>query len=172
CKVHISIPARRASEVFSSLLARRAGVKPMPARRASEGFCQNLACASGWYDEVHVMLTDQDLYLFNEGNHFQLYDKLGAHPVIEKGTIVGTSFAVWAPNAREVSVIGDFNNWDKGRNSLFSRGQSGIWQAVIEGVTPGTVYKYHVVSHHNGYTADKADPLGFFHEMPPRTGSV
>jgi 1,4-alpha-glucan branching enzyme len=118
------------------------------------------------------MLTDQDLYLFNEGNHFQLYDKLGAHPVVEKGEIVGTSFAVWAPNAREVFVIGDFNNWEKGRNSLFSRGQSGIWQAVIEGIKPGTVYKYHVVSHHNDYSADKADPFGFFHEMPPRTGSV
>src|SRR5256886_8292761 len=118
------------------------------------------------------MLTDQDLYLFNEGNHFQLYDKLGAHLVVEDGEITGTSFAVWAPNAREVFVIGDFNDWQKGRHPLYSRGQSGIWQNVLTGVKPGDVYKYHIVSHHNNYRVDKADPFGVFHEMPPRTGSV
>src|SRR5205823_223754 len=69
-------------------------------------------------------------------------------------------------------VIGDFNDWEKGRNQLWSRGQSGIWQGVIEGVKPGAVYKYHIVSHHNDYQVDKADPYGFLHEMPPRTGSV
>ncbi len=118
------------------------------------------------------MLTDHDLYLFNEGNHFQLYDKLGAHPVVEKGEVVGTEFAVWAPNAREVFVIGDFNDWQKGRDPLYAQGQSGIWTRVLRGVKPGAVYKFHIVSHHNGYSVDKADPFGFFHEMPPRTGSV
>lgn len=118
------------------------------------------------------MLSDHDLYLFNEGNHFQLYDKLGAHPVFENGRPAGTSFAVWAPNAREVSVIGEFNEWHKGSHPLYSRGQSGIWQNVIPQAWHGAVYKYHIVSHHNGYQVDKADPFGFFHEMPPRTGSV
>jgi 1,4-alpha-glucan branching enzyme len=118
------------------------------------------------------MLTDHDFYLFNEGSHFQLYDKLGAHPVVENGEVVGVSFAVWAPNAREVSVIGDFNGWQKGKDHLYARGQSGIWQNVLPNVRPGANYKYHVVSHHNNFSVDKADPLGFFHEMPPRTGSV
>ena len=119
-----------------------------------------------------ALLGEQDLYLFNEGNHFQLYDKLGAHVVFEDGEPVGTSFAVWAPNAREVSVIGDFNDWQKGKDQLLARGQSGIWQRVLDGVKPGAVYKYHIVSHHNDYQVDKADPIGFLHEMPPRTGSV
>ena len=118
------------------------------------------------------VLTEQDFYLFNEGSHFQLYDKLGAHPVVADGKVAGTSFAVWAPNAREVSVMGEFNGWNRTSHPLHARGQSGIWQNVLPGVGPGTVYKYHIVSHHGGYTVDKADPLAFFSEVPPRTGSV
>src|SRR5262249_3072270 len=117
-------------------------------------------------------LTDQDLYLFNEGSHFQLYDKLGAHPVVEGGKVTGTSFAVWAPNAREVHVMGEFNGWNKSSHPLHARGQSGIWQNVIPGVGPGTVYKYHIASHHNGYRVEKADPFAVYSEVPPRTGPV
>ena len=119
-----------------------------------------------------LVLSDQDLYLFNEGSHFQLYDKLGAHAVLDSGKVTGTSFAVWAPNAREVYVMGEFNGWNKTSHPLHARGQSGIWQGVVADVGPGTVYKYHIVSHHNGYRVDKADPIAFFNEEPPRTGSV
>ena len=118
------------------------------------------------------VLSDQDLYLFNEGSHFQLYDKLGAHPVLDNGKVAGTSFGVWAPNAREVYVMGEFNGWNKASHPLHAQGQSGIWHAIVPDVGPGTVYKYHIVSHHNGYRVDKADPIAFCNELPPRTGSV
>ncbi len=118
-------------------------------------------------------LTDQDLYLFNEGSHFQLYDKLGAHLVADKdGEVTGTSFAVWAPSAREVFVMGEFNGWNKHSHPLYARGQSGIWQGVVPGVGRGAVYKFHIASHHGNYRVDKSDPFGFLCETPPRTGSV
>ena len=77
------------------------------------------------------LLTDQDLYLFNEGSHIRLYRKLGAHPLTENG-VEGTSFAVWAPGARQVNVMGDFNGWNKYSHPLKVRGQSGIWEAFIQ----------------------------------------
>ncbi len=116
-------------------------------------------------------LTDDDLYLFNEGSHLKLYDKLGAHAMVVDGQ-PGTCFGVWAPNAREVTVIGDFNQWDKSSHPLRPRGNSGIWEGFIPGLGPGAVYKYHIVSHHLGYRVDKADPYGFRHEAPPHTASV
>jgi len=117
------------------------------------------------------LLTDDDLYLFNEGNHFRTYEKLGAHLVrAESGD--GCSFAVFAPNARAVSVTGDWNGWDKGANPLRPRGRSGIWEGFVAGVGPGAIYKYHVVSSQGGYRVDKADPFAFAAEMPPRTGSI
>lgn len=118
------------------------------------------------------MLTNDDLYLFNEGSHFGLYDKLGAHLVVEQGEVKGTAFSVWAPNAREVSVIGDFNNWSKGVHPLYAQGQSGIWHTVIPTVGAGAIYKFHIVSHQSDYTIDKTDPFAFFNEVPPNTGSV
>jgi 1,4-alpha-glucan branching enzyme len=118
-----------------------------------------------------TLLTDDDLYLFNEGSHFRLYDKLGAHPMTVGG-VSGTYFAVWAPGAQYVAVTGDFNGWDQGKNPLKPRGASGIWEAFVPGAGPGACYKYHVASRYMGYTADKADPLAFFSEVPPRTGSV
>ncbi len=116
-------------------------------------------------------LTDDDLYLFNEGSHLQLYDKLGAHPTSRNGTN-GTYFAVWAPNAELVFVVGDFNDWDKNRHPLYARGQSGIWEGFIPGAAKGSRYKYHIVSRHHGYRVDKADPIGFHHEIPPQTASI
>ncbi|GIX47333.1 MAG: hypothetical protein KatS3mg131_1544 [Candidatus Tectimicrobiota bacterium] len=118
-----------------------------------------------------TLLSADDLYLFNEGSHFRLYEKLGAHPLSVGGT-AGTYFAVWAPNAEQVSVIGDFNGWDKKAHPLFPRESSGIWEGFLPGVGPGAVYKYHIVSRYQGYRVDKADPLGFYHETPPRTASV
>jgi 1,4-alpha-glucan branching enzyme len=117
------------------------------------------------------LLTEDDLYLFNEGSHFSLYDKLGAH-LMKVGGVDGAHFAVWAPGAEYVAVIGDFNGWDKGTHSLRPRGSSGIWEGFIPGITSGTCYKYHVVSRYHGYSADKADPFAFYSELPPRTGSV
>ena len=116
-------------------------------------------------------LSDRDLYLFNEGSHYRIYDKLGAH-LATSGGETGTSFAVWAPNAREVSVIGSFNHWNPRTHPLRPRGSSGIWEGFIAGVGKGSLYKYHIESHHHGYRADKTDPIGFFQEKPPRTASV
>jgi 1,4-alpha-glucan branching enzyme len=117
------------------------------------------------------LLTDQDLYLFNEGSHTRLYGKLGAHLQTEDG-VPGTHFAVWAPSARQVFVMGDFNGWNKQRHPLRARGQSGIWETFIPGVGHGAHYKYHIVSRYQGYRVDKADPFGFFHEVPPQTASI
>ena len=117
------------------------------------------------------LLSDDDLYLFNEGSHFRLYDKLGAHPMTVEHT-AGTYFAVWAPNAEQVTVIGDFNDWDKASHPLRQKGHSGIWEGFIAGVGQGTGYKYHIASRHSGYRVDKADPFGFLHETPPQTASV
>jgi 1,4-alpha-glucan branching enzyme len=116
-------------------------------------------------------LTDQDVYLFNEGTHYRMYEKLGAH-LAGEGPDAGVSFAVWAPNAREVSVIGDFNDWKPGMHPLQARGSSGIWEGLIPGIGKGSLYKFHIVSTQHGYTGDKADPFGVFHEKPPRTASV
>jgi 1,4-alpha-glucan branching enzyme len=117
------------------------------------------------------LLTDDDLYLFNEGSHCRLYEKLGAHLLEEKGK-QGTHFAVWAPDAERVSVIGDFNAWNKETHLLRPKGSSGIWEGFIPDVKKGANYKYHVVSRYHGYKADKADPFATFNEVPPRTGSM
>ena len=121
--------------------------------------------------EAMSLLTDNDLYLFNEGSHFRLYDKLGARVVTHADTS-GTYFAVWAPNAEQVSVIGDFNGWDKRRHRLSPKGQSGIWEGFFPGVGKGTLFKYHIVSRFNGYRVDKADPFSIFNETPPKTASI
>ncbi|UCE03902.1 MAG: 1,4-alpha-glucan branching protein GlgB [Candidatus Latescibacterota bacterium] len=117
------------------------------------------------------LLSEDDLYLFNEGNHFHLHSKLGAHPR-EVGGVRGTYFAVWAPDADRVSVIGDFNSWDAHRHLLQMKDHSGIWEGFVPHVGPGSVYKYCVASRYHGYSVDKADPLATYAEVPPRTGSV
>ena len=117
------------------------------------------------------LLTDQDLYLFNEGNHVRLYKKLGAHPLTQNG-VEGTHFAVWAPNAAAVTVIGDFNGWNKTSDPLRQRGHSGIWEGFIPGVKQGNNYKYQVTSKYNNFSAEKADPYAFASEIPPKTASV
>ncbi|HZA57034.1 MAG TPA: 1,4-alpha-glucan branching protein GlgB [Candidatus Udaeobacter sp.] len=121
--------------------------------------------------EAMSLLTDNDLYLFNEGSHFRLYDKLGAHVVTHAGTS-GTYFAVWAPDAEQVSVIGDFNGWNKKSHRLHPKGQSGIWEGFLPDIGKGTLYKYHVASRFNGYRVDKADPFSIFNEVPPKTASI
>ncbi|MHC4990527.1 MAG: 1,4-alpha-glucan branching protein GlgB [Planctomycetota bacterium] len=125
-------------------------------------------------DERHeeaTRLSESDLYLFNEGTHFKLYEKLGAHPSDDPRR-PGTAFAVWAPNAHVVSVIGDFNDWKPGRHPMVSRGESGIWESFVPDATDGARYKYHIESKCDGYRVDKADPFGFRHELPPSTASI
>lgn len=116
------------------------------------------------------LITEDDLYLFNEGSHFHLYKKLGAHSVTHNGT-EGTYFAVWAPNARYVAVKGDFNGWNKDSHPLKLRAASGIWEGFVPNLSQGTVYKYHIVSHNN-YEVEKADPVALASEVPPKTASV
>lgn len=116
------------------------------------------------------MLTDEDVYLFNEGTHYRLYQKLGAHLRTVDGQ-EGTCFSVWAPNAEQVSVIGDFNGWNKESHALHVRGQSGIWEGFMPGLGRGTLYKYHINSRYNGYRVDKTDPFAVYRQVPPETAS-
>jgi 1,4-alpha-glucan branching enzyme len=118
-----------------------------------------------------IQLTDQDLYLFNEGSHLRLYDKLGAHPATVDG-VAGTLFTVWAPSAEKVYVMGDFNGWNKTQRALYPQRSSGIWEGFVPKVGTGARYKYHVVSRHDGYRVDKADPFAFRQEEAPRTASI
>lgn len=120
----------------------------------------------------HIRLTDHDAFLFKEGNHFQLYNKLGSH-VVERDDTRGVLFAVWAPNALTVSVIGPFNRWNKEAHKLGSRSDSsGIWEGFIPALDKGTVYKYHITSKYNNYQIEKKDPYGIFAEAPQQTSSI
>jgi len=113
------------------------------------------------------LLSEQDLYLFAEGTHRRIHEKLGAHRV--EG---GTAFAVWAPNARAVSVVGDFDGWDPGAHPLAPVASSGIWEGIVPGAGNGDVYKFHIRSAVGGHVVDKADPFAARSEEPPRTGSI
>ncbi|MDP3028523.1 MAG: 1,4-alpha-glucan branching protein GlgB [Deltaproteobacteria bacterium] len=118
------------------------------------------------------LITDHDIYLFKEGNHFQLYDKLGSH-VMSVGDTQGTYFAVWAPNANRVSVVGGFNGWVPETHPLKSREDaSGIWEGFVSGVGQGALYKYHIVSNYNDYKVDKGDPYAYLWELSPKTATV
>jgi 1,4-alpha-glucan branching enzyme len=116
-----------------------------------------------------VLLTDRDIYHFREGSYVRAYEKLGAHAL---DSADGTHFAVWAPNAAAVSVVGDFNGWQPGAHPLKARSDSsGIWETAVAGVGRGALYKYHIVSRH-GDLGEKCDPYAFRAELPPRTASV
>ena len=118
-----------------------------------------------------TLLSDHDLYLFNEGSHFRLDEKFGAH-ALRANNVDGTYFAVWAPNAERVSVFGNFNDWNISSHPLRSRGDSGIWEGFYQGIGRGDLYKYHIDSHINGYRVDKTDPFSIFNEVPPKTASI
>jgi len=115
-------------------------------------------------------LTDYDLYLFSEGTLRRAYEKLGAH-IGERDGRRGVHFAVWAPNAREVSVIGDYNAWNPDANPLSVRPEAGIWEGFVPDIGPNTLYKYHIASNYKNYQVDKADPYGFAAEIRPHTAS-
>ncbi len=120
----------------------------------------------------HSLFSDFDINLFKAGKHYKLYDKLGSH-LIEVNGEKGTYFAVWAPSAKAVSVVGDFNYWLEGDHKLNVRWDgSGIWEGFIPGIDKGTLYKYKIHSHNNDIKTEKADPFARFCEHPPNTASV
>lgn len=121
---------------------------------------------------AHSLFTDFDIDLFKAGKHFRLYEKLGAH-LIEVNGVKGVYFAVWAPTAQAVSVIGDFNYWTQGEHNLNVRwDSSGIWEGFIPEISKGALYKYKIQSNINGVITEKADPFARYCEKPPHTASV
>src|SRR5882724_1664583 len=117
------------------------------------------------------LLTEFDLHLMGEGRHYDTYDKLGAHPATLEG-VRGIHFAVWAPSARRVSVVGDFNRWDGRVHAMRARGSSGIWKLFIPELTEGAIYKYEILGPQNNLLPLKADPYAFRSELRPNTGSI
>ena len=115
-------------------------------------------------------LSAEDLHLFNEGRHFRLHHHLGAHPMIAEG-VEGCYFAVWAPNADRVAVVGDFNDWDGAAHALFARENSGVWEGFVPGARAGQTYKFRIRSRLGGGEFDKTDPLGRYFEVPSKTAA-
>ena len=120
----------------------------------------------------HSLFTDFDIDLFKAGKHYRLYEKLGAH-LIELNGVKGVYFAVWAPTALSVSVVGDFNFWTQGEHQLEVRwDSSGIWEGFIPELDKGAIYKYKIQSNNEGIVTEKADPFAFYCEKPPHTASI
>lgn len=118
-----------------------------------------------------TLLGEQDVHLLNEGNHYRLYEKLGAHPTTMDG-VEGTAFAVLAPSARRVSVVGNFNSWDGRRHVMRKRHECGVWELFIPGIGKGEVYKYELLGPNGNVMPLKADPVGFLQEAAPSTASI
>jgi 1,4-alpha-glucan branching enzyme len=118
-----------------------------------------------------AVLTDYDLHLMAEGTHFKNYERLGAHLRTHEG-FRGVHFAVWAPNAQRVSVIGNFNHWDGRRHAMRSCGSVGVWEIFIPDLSQGEVYKFEIKSRYHGYLVEKSDPYGFYAELRPKTASI
>jgi 1,4-alpha-glucan branching enzyme len=119
---------------------------------------------------VEPYLTEFDLFLFGQGRNWQIYNKLGAH-ARTVDDVAGVNFAVWAPNAESIQVVGDFNHWVGERHPMRKHIPAGVWELFVPGIRPGEKYKYRLKMR-GGYTVDKTDPYGFYAEMPPRTASV
>jgi 1,4-alpha-glucan branching enzyme len=117
------------------------------------------------------LLSEFDLYLMGEGRHYDTYEKLGAH-VQTLATVRGVNFAVWAPSAQRVSVVGDFNHWDGRANPMRARGSSGVWELFLPELDEGAVYKYEIIGPQGQLLPLKADPYGFRAELRPNTGSI
>ncbi|MCP4975665.1 MAG: 1,4-alpha-glucan branching enzyme, partial [Maribacter sp.] len=121
---------------------------------------------------AHSLFSEFDINLFKSGKHFKLYEKLGSHTIKVNG-VKGTYFAVWAPTANSVAVVGDFNGWQSHEHQLNVRwDESGIWEGFIPEIGKGTLYKYNIHSNNFGIVTEKADPFAKFCEHPPKTASV
>jgi 1,4-alpha-glucan branching enzyme len=128
--------------------------------------------ASSDKPEHFTLFTEFDIYLFKQGKHFKLYEKLGAH-LVEFENVKGTYFAVWAPNASHVSTIGDFNQWNPELGRMIPRAdESGIWELFIPGVKHGDLYKYMIRNANSGHILEKFDPFAYFNEVPPKRASI
>ena len=151
---------------FEAVFPDRQTVFPYRLKRALEG-----GGTTVFHDSYSFLptLTEFDIYLFNAGNHHRIYEKLGAHACVVNG-IAGVQFAVWAPSARSVSVIGDFNGWDRRRHAMRVLGSSGVWEIFIPALNEGELYKFEVKGQ-NGVYYDKSDPYGFEMEVRPNTAS-
>jgi 1,4-alpha-glucan branching enzyme len=142
-------------------------------------FPYRLQIADDWGNTMQLLdpysygpvMTDYDVHLMAEGTHYKNYEKLGAH-VIDVNGVRGVHFAVWAPNARRVSVIGSFNNWDGRRHPMRQLGLSGIWELFVPGLNEGALYKFEIKSQFHDYLAVKTDPYGFYSEIRPKTASI
>jgi 1,4-alpha-glucan branching enzyme len=122
--------------------------------------------------EQESIFSDFDLYLFGQGKHYHLYEKMGAHPRVLNG-VAGVHFAAWAPNALTVSVIGNFNEWNRGTHQMQRRHNDlGVWECFIPGVKVGALYKFAIYSRYNNYAVDKIDPYAFAFELRPNTACV
>jgi 1,4-alpha-glucan branching enzyme len=141
---------------------------PQSSRAAASSLAKGVVAED---DADPSRLGDLDYHLFNAGTHTRVYDKLGAHFARERGE-AGTRFTVWAPNARSVAVMGDFNDWNNSATPLSSTEHGGIWTGFVPGVTQGARYKYHVISRQSDYRFDKSDPYAFSSELPPATASI
>ena len=125
----------------------------------------------GGYSMNTSELSEFDLFLFHQGTNYRAYEMLGAHIMTQNGK-QGVRFTVWAPHAKEVSVVGDFNNWDTRVNKMSKLGDGEIWNLFIPGLGAGTVYKYAILPQHEGPQIMKADPYGFYAEKKPETASI
>ena len=145
----------------------------MSSRRLPNNLGDNIATdrQANRLDGGSGVLTDEELYLFNQGSYARAYEKFGAHRFVREG-VEGTYFAVWAPNAEQVFVAGTFNHWDQQSDGLHPRGNSGIWEGFVAGVDKGALYKYFIHSRAMGQRVEKADPFSIFNEIPPKTASI
>ena len=122
--------------------------------------------------DIPSLFSDFDLYLFGQGKNYRIYEKMGAHPRVVNG-VAGVNFAVWAPSARNISVIGNFNGWDRSATLMHLRhSELGVWECFVPHVPIGALYKYAVYSRYNNYSVDKTDPYGFAAELRPQTASI
>jgi 1,4-alpha-glucan branching enzyme len=150
---------------------------PIPRRRERFPYRLKVAWPDGVEREVEdpyrfpPVLGELDVHLMGEGTHLRLYEKLGAHPTEHEG-VPGTAFAVWAPNASRVSVVGAFNGWDGRRHPMRRRVEAGVWELFVPDVEPGSPYKFELLGASGEVLPLKSDPLAFATERPPSTSSV
>ena len=184
----VSIRAFRPSAKTLYVVRDESGERIEMNRVRDEGFFEITLAAPGRYHYVAVpyegdeetfhdpyafgpLLSEFDLHLLNEGRHFESYERLGAH-LCEIDGVKGVRFAVWAPTAYRVSVIGEFNRWDVRAHPMRRRVEAGMWELFIPDLDEWTLYKYDLRSEIGGYRTEKTDPVGFFDELRPRTASV